>query len=214
MAGRGLFKDITEQRFGRLVVISQSAPTKAQKAQWLCRCDCGGEAIVTTGGLRNGRTRSCGCLKSETGRMTVASAHAAVRLPPGRAALKHVYTQIRWNAPNVRNLEFTITFEEFLEISARNCIYCDAPPGNWARVYRDNKTRVFYSGIDRADNSKGYIAGNCVPCCHPCNMAKHKHTLQQFADWINRVQRRVNIWANGIPANESQTPAFSFSPSS
>lgn len=53
-------------RFGRLVVVSQ-APT-VRYTRWRCRCDCGGEVIVSRNMLQQGYTRSCGCLRAETAR--------------------------------------------------------------------------------------------------------------------------------------------------
>ena len=51
-------------RYGLLTIVRQApSSTKAGKRQWVCRCDCGGEAVTTTGSLRSGNTRSCGCLK-------------------------------------------------------------------------------------------------------------------------------------------------------
>ncbi len=57
------FKDLTDQRFGRLVAIKRVG-TKWGQALWLCKCDCGKttEAIVSS--LNSGRKKSCGCLKS------------------------------------------------------------------------------------------------------------------------------------------------------
>lgn len=57
--------DLTGQRFGRLVALSPADKHKGRTC-WLCQCDCGKQAIVTTQQLRrtNG-TRSCGCLHSE-----------------------------------------------------------------------------------------------------------------------------------------------------
>lgn len=49
-------RDLTGQRFGRLVAIRPAGPRK-----WLCRCDCGTETTVFTGALTSGGTRSCGC---------------------------------------------------------------------------------------------------------------------------------------------------------
>lgn len=54
--------DITGQRFGRLVAI-EVAQEKPRK--WRCKCDCGNEAVVLTRDLRNGNTKSCGCLRRE-----------------------------------------------------------------------------------------------------------------------------------------------------
>lgn len=59
------FKDLTGQRFGRWTVISRAQSTPAGGARWLCRCECGTDRIISSGCLRNGHTKSCGCLNSE-----------------------------------------------------------------------------------------------------------------------------------------------------
>lgn len=62
------FKDITGQRFGRLVAISlhnRAQRNPKQQTHWLCRCDCGNEVAVSAGHLATGHTRSCGCLKAD-----------------------------------------------------------------------------------------------------------------------------------------------------
>lgn len=57
--------DITGQKFGRLTVLSRSANSKDGRAMWRCLCDCGNETIVSGKVLRNGHTKSCGCLNKE-----------------------------------------------------------------------------------------------------------------------------------------------------
>jgi hypothetical protein len=52
--------DLSGKTFGRWTVLSY---TSAE--QWLCRCECGTEKTVHGRGLRNGRSQSCGCLKTE-----------------------------------------------------------------------------------------------------------------------------------------------------
>lgn len=44
-----------------------------------------------------------------------------------------------------------------------------------------------YNGIDRMDNSKGYVDGNVLPCCSICNHAKHVMNYDDFISWINRI---------------------------
>lgn len=56
--------DLVGQRFGRLTVIER-AENNNGTAQWLCKCDCGNTKIVRGTYLRNGNTRSCGCLQQE-----------------------------------------------------------------------------------------------------------------------------------------------------
>ena len=67
----GKFIDLTGQKFGRLTVIKRgenyvSSSGKTVKIQWLCNCDCGTENILVVGSqLKNGRTKSCGCISRE-----------------------------------------------------------------------------------------------------------------------------------------------------
>ena len=66
--------DMTGKTFGRLTVLCRAPrpqyySTKA--AFWLCRCTCGREVAVSGLALRNGLTRSCGCLLSETSRRSL-----------------------------------------------------------------------------------------------------------------------------------------------
>lgn len=60
--------DMTNKTFGRLTVIER-APRPAYNvscyAWWRCRCECGTVFDVRGSSLREGFTRSCGCLRSE-----------------------------------------------------------------------------------------------------------------------------------------------------
>lgn len=52
--------DLTGQRFGRLTVLEYCKGSK-----WRCKCDCGNYTDVLSCNLRNGNTKSCGCLNKE-----------------------------------------------------------------------------------------------------------------------------------------------------
>lgn len=56
------YKDISGERYGRLVAIERVGKDKHGNSLWRCQCDCGGEAVVRMSALRYGDTRSCGCL--------------------------------------------------------------------------------------------------------------------------------------------------------
>lgn len=56
-------KDLTDKRFGKLVVIERAENTKEGRAQWLCKCDCGKTKVINGKYLLNGDTKSCGCIK-------------------------------------------------------------------------------------------------------------------------------------------------------
>ena len=57
--------DLSGQRFCRLVALGPHE-SRRKKVHWLCRCDCGNEPWIETQSLRNGNTKSCGCLHRET----------------------------------------------------------------------------------------------------------------------------------------------------
>lgn len=58
------FKDLTGQRFGRLLVISLNHIDNG-KAYWNCKCDCGNQISVLRSSLTSGNTQSCGCYKKD-----------------------------------------------------------------------------------------------------------------------------------------------------
>lgn len=58
-------KDLTGQRFGRLVAVEATAERRNAKLVWRCRCDCGQIVCIVSTSLGR-QTRSCGCLRAET----------------------------------------------------------------------------------------------------------------------------------------------------
>ena len=64
------FEDLTGQRFGYLTVIKKAGKNKSDKILWLCKCDCGKLKIIQGASLKNGRTKSCGCLRKKGARRT------------------------------------------------------------------------------------------------------------------------------------------------
>jgi hypothetical protein len=47
-------KDITDQRFGHLLVLRQDLPNKRGQRKWICQCDCGNNILVLGYNLLNG----------------------------------------------------------------------------------------------------------------------------------------------------------------
>lgn len=59
-------KDLTGQRFGRLIALEKGKKDKASHQYWICKCDCGNIVEINSDNLRRGLTQSCGCLHAET----------------------------------------------------------------------------------------------------------------------------------------------------
>lgn len=71
-----MFKDLTGQRFGRLVVVEfndlRVFGSGRRSARWKCVCDCGGVRSAVFGtNLTTGQTASCGCYADEVHTKTI-----------------------------------------------------------------------------------------------------------------------------------------------
>lgn len=77
-----------------------------------------------------------------------------------------------------RGYEFSISKRYFKWLKQQTCHYCGSSDPN---------------GIDRKDNSKGYIEGNVVACCEMCNRMKMDYGYEEFLRRIRRIaQYRIN----------------------
>ena len=68
----GSFRDLRGERFGKLVVINRADERiyggKTKIIMWECLCDCGNKKDISGHALRNGLTKSCGCLQRGIGK--------------------------------------------------------------------------------------------------------------------------------------------------
>lgn len=58
-------RDLTGQRFGRLIAVCSTNKRARRHVVWLCRCDCGNLKEIESNSLCSGKTKSCGCLQKE-----------------------------------------------------------------------------------------------------------------------------------------------------
>lgn len=91
-------KDMTGQRVGMLSVIERAGSDKHGNARWLCRCDCGREALVAGTNLRAGAKKSCGCKRAAG----FARKHGLYRAPEYNAI-----QAARNRCRNARNASYT-----------------------------------------------------------------------------------------------------------
>lgn len=84
-----------------------------------------------------------------------------------------------------RNIEFKLKYKEFLEIIEKDCFYCGSTSSNTEITPSGHILK--YNGIDRVDNTKGYVVNNVVPCCKICNQMKSNLGYDEFIGQINRI---------------------------
>lgn len=106
--------------------------------------------------------------------------------PENESAWLYLFGLYEQNAER-RGLAFGLTLEQFKFFASQPCHYCGAEPAQMVSRAFNFNGREPYNGLDRVDNSKGYILGNVVPSCGQCNIAKNDHSLDEFIDWAIRL---------------------------
>jgi hypothetical protein len=169
--GRKRF-ELKGKRFGKLTVLSfHHIGSPVKHSHWLVRCDCGKELVCAGHNLVRGGSSSCGC------------GHKGCYSKKG-TALRGVFRSYTNQAKN-RGLSFSLSINEFKNLTSSSCYYCGALPSN-ERKARGNES-YFYNGLDRKDNNIGYEIENCLPCCFFCNSAKRNISYEDFLKWIQTV---------------------------
>ncbi len=146
----GKLIDLTGQRFGRLTVICRNGyGHHKQNAKWLCQCDCGNVKVVDSACLRNGGSKSCGCLVKQLTR------ERFQKHPQKNERLYRIWKGIRTRCNNPRSKNY----EDYGGRGIRVCQLWDDYGAfeSWAlqNNYEDHLT------IDRRDNNGDYSPENC-----------------------------------------------------
>lgn len=173
-------ENLIDKKFERLLVISEAENIKG-RAAWLCKCDCGNYKIIKAEYLKNGDTKSCGCLNNEKRSQRYSKAYNARKIynSPELATIATIW----------RNLysDGDINLETFSSLIKQNCFYCNSPPSGKKKFSNKFKTTdgyLIYNGLDRIDNSKPHTLDNVITCCSWCNITKRERSQKEFKQWI------------------------------
>lgn len=138
--------DLTGQKFSRWTVISRSG-NRGRLTYWNCQCECGNKADVGSSALRDGRSRSCGCLKNEeTKERSVTH------------GMSHSKEYSSWN--DMMKRCYNKNASHYNNYGGRGIAVCD----RWLKFenfYADMGDRLEGTSIDRIDNNGNYEPGNC-----------------------------------------------------
>ena len=153
------FEDLTGQKFGRLTVIERAeSKTRANgrtRVAWLCSCDCGKTCVVNADVLKGGRTKSCGCLKTE---------HNIATWTKHSGSKDRLYGV--WN--DIKKRCYNPKYKQFKDYGGRGIRMCD----EWRHDYSAFKKFALEHGydpdakfgactIDRMDVNGNYCPENC-----------------------------------------------------
>lgn len=140
----GNFKDITGQKFNRLTAIEYVG-----KFKWLCVCDCGNRHVCYGGDLRQGKVKSCGCLRNERVKEAVGTHHSS------KEKLWHVWNDMRYRCEKPYNHAYKHYGKRGISVCKEWHDY--AKFKNWAI---SNGYAVGLT-IDRIDVNGNYEPNNC-----------------------------------------------------
>lgn len=189
--------DLTGKVFGDITVIRWVyAPRPDQSRsdwQWLVRCKCGEEEVVSADLLYKEMKNACRkCSRTRAAKNNT--------VPDKGATWNRIARTYRKNAFK-RGHDITISAERIIEICHQDCYYCGTHP-----IYSKGYG-VYMTGVDRVDNTKGYTEDNVVPCCSVCNKMKGTLTKEDFIAHINRIQSNMsNKGSTTIPEGSTQKP--------
>ena len=113
------------------------------------------------------------------------------KLPPSQSAFNTLLRDYKKDR-NKTTTPFSLTNEDFRFLTSSNCFYCGSPPSKSVLNGQGKNSKKFngdyiYNGIDRIDNSVGYVIENCVSCCLICNRAKRDLHKSDFIKWIKKI---------------------------
>lgn len=147
--------DLTGQTINRLVVIREAGRDKGGRVLWLCRClgkngdDCGKEVVVEGNHLRDGHTKSCGCLKRELN-----TTHGCYHNPWYTVYCSMMERCGHFKGASERKLN------NYRDRGITVCELWQKSPlafGDWLLAHGWRKGLQ----IDRIDNNQGYSPENC-----------------------------------------------------
>lgn len=178
------FIDLQGKKFGRLKALYIEVFNDRPGIHWNCKCDCGNFTSVEGGSLRSGHTKSCGCIQREF----VAKQGKKNFKGENVATHNSIFLKYKRGAKN-RNLEFSLTLEQLVVLIKDLCYYCGS---NFKNNFKHSNISTGYkhNGIDRVDNSKGYVLENCVSCCKDCNKAKGTLDKDLFLDLVKKIYEK------------------------
>lgn len=143
--------DETGHRYGRLTVVSRAPSYRTRSyasARLVCQCDCGQTCVVRGAALRDGTTRSCGCLQRD-----VATTHGDT---PASGDSREYEA---WHHMKARCLR--PTHPQWKNYGGRGITVCARWSESFAMFLADMGRCPLGRSLDRIDNDAGYAPDNC-----------------------------------------------------
>lgn len=152
---RECLHDLAGVVFGRWTVLEYVGSNNGNGAVWQCRCECGAKKNVIAASLKNGRSKSCGCLHkekvAEMGKARIHRGHHLSRTPEYAAWNQAIQRCVN---PKIRNYD---------RYGGRGIKVCERWLNSFEDFLADMGARPSSAhSLDRFPKPKGdYEPGNC-----------------------------------------------------
>lgn len=175
--------DLTGMIYGRWTVLERNDTKKYGGSTWVCKCTCGTIKIVPSKILRNGHSKSCGCLNDECKRNR-------------KPTLTHGMTNTRlhriWS--NMKGRCNNLNSDKYEDYGGRGISVCEEW-GDFQTFYDWAMSHGYDDdlSLDRIDNDGNYCPENCrwvTPTIQQNNTRKtihvtiknETHTLSEWSE--------------------------------
>ena len=158
----GKIIDLTNMRFGSLIVVKKAERKVKSGSMWVCKCDCGNVIEVARCGLISGRSKSCGCSRIKfLSKNHIAEKHGKSRCNEGKCEhLYRVWLGIRQRCNNPNNNRYDLYGGRGIRICSSWDDYSNFRDWAYANGYDENAPRGRCT-IDRIKVNGNYCPENC-----------------------------------------------------
>jgi hypothetical protein len=178
--GQCNFEDLTGREFGRFIVVGLAKKDRTihgvSRILWECLCLCGNTRYIIGSALRNGNSRSCGCLHKEI-MLSLKTTH-------GDTGSREHQTWCR-----IRSRCFNENSVDYYLYGGRGIRVCEGY-SDYSNFRESLGPRPSAHSIDRIDVNGHYSCGECIECI----IRSWKKNCRWATTTEQARNRRNNVW--------------------